>query len=143
MANGDAGGHGVQAQRLVSEALRMKALDGFEIVLAQGQRNLKIQKINNLHCKFYHLGASSSMHCTAHGVARIDQGRQVDAFEQLPHQCETVMAAQIVRQLFDSKINRFGHERFLHMQGKLHFGAKRLICMRIFPEGGGEVTDSG
>ena len=67
-----------------------------------------------------------------HGVARIDKGRQVDAFEHSPHQGQTAVAAQIIRQLFDNKINRFGHERFLHLQGERHLGAKCLICIRIY-----------
>jgi hypothetical protein len=36
------------------------------------------------------------------------------------------LAAQIAGELFDDKFNRISHERFVHLQGESHLGAKIL-----------------
>jgi hypothetical protein len=68
---------------------------------------------------------------------------QVDAFEQAPNQGQTTMAAQIVGQLLDHKINQIRHLFFLHPLGERQMGHKCLICMRIYPDAAAQVTDSG
>jgi hypothetical protein len=76
-------------------------------------------------------------------VLRVDHGGQVDALEQAPNQGQATMAAQIVGQLLDHKIDRICHLRFLHLQGARQMGVKCMICMRIYPDADAQVTDSG
>ncbi len=53
------------------------------------------------------------------------------------------MAAQIVGQLLDHKIDRIRHLFFLHPLGERQMRPKCLIRMRIYPDTGAQVTDSG
>lgn len=131
LAQRGAGGHGAQAQCLVGEALGAKVLNGHKIVLAQGeQAQVALEDV-------------AVGNAATHRVLRVDHGRQVDALEQAPHQSQTTMAAQIVGQLLDNKFNRIRHLHFFHLQGEPKMGFKCLICMRIYPYPGLEVTDSG
>lgn len=113
------------------KALGAKAFDRLEVVLAQGEQG-------QVALEDVAVGDAST-----HRVLGINHGGQVDALEQAPNQCQTSVAAQIVGQLFDDKFNRFGHECFLHLQGERQMWVKCLICIRIYPERVGEVTDSG
>jgi demethoxyubiquinone hydroxylase (CLK1/Coq7/Cat5 family) len=76
-------------------------------------------------------------------VLRVDHGGQVDALEQAPNQGQATMAAQIVGQLLDHKIDRICHLFFLHPLGERQMRPKCMICMRIYPDADAQVTDSG
>lgn len=123
--------HAAQTQRLVGKALGAKALDSFEIVLAQGEQGqvaLENVAVGN-PC--------------AHRIRRIDHRGQIDALEQAPDQGQPTMAAQIVGQLLDYKIDRLRHLFLLHPLGARQMMPKCLIYMGIYPHQGARVTDSG
>jgi len=131
LAQGRAGGHGAQAQRLVGKALAAKALDGLEVVLAQGEQG-------QVALEYVAVGDAAT-----HRVLRIDHGGQVDALEQAPDQGQATVAAQIVGQLLDNEFNRISHVHFLHPQGEQQIWAKCLLYIGNCHFFVGEVTDSG
>lgn len=96
---------GMQAQGLVRKALGAKAFDGLEVVLAQGeQAQVALEDV-------------AVGNPAAHWVFGIYQGRQVDALQQPPYQCQSALAAEVVGQLLDFKVDGIGHEDCAHPLG--------------------------
>jgi len=131
LAQGGARGHRTQTQGLVRKALGAKAFDGLEVVLAQGeQAQVALEDV-------------AVGNPAAHRVLGVNQGRQVDALEQPPDQGQSALAAELVGQLLDFKVDGIGHEDCAHPLGAGLIWCRMMYCNGNVSGFEGGVTDSG